>query len=71
MWPHTNPTVLKRYGLQYKATYIGNWDQWNASPPWQSWTDFEASKEEIHQFHRGHPRKPHPHHHLTLFIPFI
>lgn len=22
----------KSYGIQYKATYIGNWDQWYASP---------------------------------------
>lgn len=25
----------KRFGLQYKATFMGNWDEWKANPPWQ------------------------------------
>jgi hypothetical protein len=25
-----------RNGLQYKVTYVENWDQWNADSPWQS-----------------------------------
>jgi hypothetical protein len=30
----------KRYGVQYKARFMGNWDDWNANPSWQPWTDF-------------------------------
>ena len=48
----------KWYGIQYKAMYVGNWDKWNASPPWQPWTDFERSREKIHKFHCTHPQKP-------------
>ena len=50
----------KKYGIQYKATYIGNWDEWNLNPAWQSYTDFENSREKIREFHRTHPKKPGP-----------
>ena len=27
---------------QYKvARFEGQWDEWNANPPWQPWTDFK------------------------------
>ena len=48
----------KKYGIQYKATYIGSWDDWNANPPWQPWTDFVNSKEEITKFHADNREKP-------------
>ena len=48
----------KRYGIQYKATYMGNWDEWNSSPMWQPYSNFENSKEKIREFHRAHPQKP-------------
>ena len=50
----------KRYGIQYKATYMGNWDEWNSNPPWQPYSDFENSKEKIREFHRTHSQKPGP-----------
>ena len=50
----------KQYRVQYKATYIGNWDEWNAAPLWQSWTDFEESRDKIHKFHCTHPQKLQP-----------
>jgi hypothetical protein len=25
----------KTYGVQYKARFMGNWDDWNANPSWQ------------------------------------
>ena len=28
-----NCRQTKQYSIQYKVTYIGNWDKWNASPP--------------------------------------
>ena len=37
----------KRYGLQYKATYMGNWDEWNANPPWQPCGNFENAAEKV------------------------
>ena len=65
---HTEWTVLeivdcrktKRFGLQYKATFSGNYDEWNTNPPWQPWTDFERSIEKVLEFHRQNPRKPQP-----------
>ena len=51
---------IKRYGIQYKATYVGNWNAWNGSPPWQLWIDFERSMDKVHKFHHTHPRKPQP-----------
>jgi hypothetical protein len=48
----------RKYGTQYKARFIGNWDEWNANPPWQPWTDFKHSREKILQYHRDHPNKP-------------
>ena len=47
----------KKYGLQYKATYIGNWDEWNVNPPWQPCGDFENATEKVCQFHRAHLQK--------------
>lgn len=51
---------LFRGNVQYKATYEGNWDEWNSNPPWQDWTDFEHSADKILAFHSRHPRKPSP-----------
>jgi hypothetical protein len=48
----------KCFGVQYKATYRGHWDQWNAAPPWQPWTDFKLAAERIREFHAAHPDKP-------------
>ena len=64
--PHEEYEVLeivdcretKKYGTQYKATYIGSWDVWNANPPWQPWTDFIRAKEEIRKFHTDNKGKP-------------
>ena len=50
----------KRYGVQYKATYMGNWDKWNSNPAWQPYSNFKNSKEKIREFHRTHPKKPGP-----------
>ena len=50
----------KKYGIQYKATYMGNWDEWNSNPPWQPYSDFENSKNKIRVFHKTHPQKPGP-----------
>ena len=47
----------KRYGVQYKATYMGSWDNWNSDPPWQSYSNFENSKDKIRVFHKAHPQK--------------
>lgn len=27
----------RRYGVRYKATDAGDWEEWNAKPPWQPW----------------------------------
>src|SRR5712664_47613 len=35
----------KRFGIQYKATFVGNWDEWNSNPPWQLWTDFNHAED--------------------------
>ena len=51
---------IKQYKVQYKATYVGNWDEWNATTLWQPWTDFEESRDKIHEFHHTHPQKPKP-----------
>ena len=48
----------RKFGVQYKAIYIGNWDEWNANPPWQPWTDFRKSIEKFLQYHKEPPRKP-------------
>ena len=64
--PHEEYEVLeivecretKKYGTQYKATSIGSWDDWNANPPWQPWTDFIRAKEEIRKFHTDNKGKP-------------
>ena len=50
----------KKYRIQYKATYMGNWDEWNSNPPWQPYSDFENSKDKIRGFHKAHPQKPRP-----------
>ena len=47
----------KRYGIQYKATYMGNWDEGNSNLLWQSYSNFENSKKKIREFHRTHPQK--------------
>lgn len=66
--PHEEYEVLevvdcretRRYGLQYKATFIGNFDEWNSGPPWQKWTDFENAAEKVLEFHRKNPKRPRP-----------
>ena len=50
----------KRYGVQCKATYMGNWDEWNSNPTWQPYSNFKNSKEKIREFHRAHSQKPGP-----------
>ena len=50
----------RRFGLQYKATFRGNWDEWNSNPPWQPWTDFERSIDKVLKFHDKNPGKPRP-----------
>lgn len=50
----------RKFGTQYKATYVGSWDEWNTDPPWQPWTDFVNSKDEVLKFHRDNPSKPKP-----------
>ena len=51
---------IKWYGVQYKATYVGNWNKWNAASLWQLWTDFKRSRDKVHKFHCTHPQKPRP-----------
>ena len=48
----------KKYRVQYKATYMGNWDEWSLNPAWQPYSNFENAKEKIREFHRTHPQKP-------------
>jgi len=50
----------KRFGIQYKATFVGNWDEWNSNPPWQPWSDFKHAEDKILEFHRLYPDKPAP-----------
>lgn len=45
---------------EYKATYVGPYEEWNANPPWQPASDFENSKDAILKFHRENPAKPKP-----------
>jgi transposase InsO family protein len=44
----------KRFGTQYKATFMGDWDDWNSKPPWQPWTDFKRAEDKILEFHQLH-----------------
>ena len=55
-----NSRQTRRYGVQYKAIYIGNWDEWNSNPPWQPYSDFENAVEKVREFHKAHPEKPGP-----------
>ena len=48
----------KKYGVQYKATCMGNWEEWNLNPAWQPYSDFENAREKIREFHKTHPQKP-------------
>lgn len=57
--------VTPRLGTQYKATFKGNWPDWNSQPPWQPWTDFVNCPDKIIQYHREHPNKPPPPSHFT------
>lgn len=50
----------RQYGLEYKATFKGNWDEWNSNPLWQPWTDFENASKKVLKFHGMHPGKPKP-----------
>lgn len=49
-----------RKGVEYKATYVGPYEEWNTNPPWQIWTDFMNSKDSVLRFHRENPDKPKP-----------
>ena len=55
-----NSQKTKKYGVQYKATYANNWDNWNSNPPWQPYSNFENSKHKIRVFHKAYPQKPGP-----------
>lgn len=44
---------------EYKATFVG-WPSWNASPPWQHWSNFQHWPDKILAFHARHPHKPNP-----------
>ena len=48
----------RKYGIQYKAQFEGNWDEWNANPPWQPWSDFKSAADKVIQYHLNHPEKP-------------
>ena len=50
----------KKYRIQYKAMYMGNWDKWNLNSAWQPYSDFENAKKKIRDFHKTHPQKPGP-----------
>ena len=50
----------KKYGVQYKATSMGSWDNWNSNPAWQPYSNFENFKEKIREFHKTHTQKPGP-----------
>ena len=39
-----------RKDVEYKATYVGPYDEWNTNPPWQTWMDFMNSKHSIMEF---------------------
>ncbi|MCJ1470464.1 hypothetical protein MMC07_009109 [Pseudocyphellaria aurata] len=41
----------RKLGLQYKATYVGNWDDWNSNPPWQPSTDFNNAEARIRDYY--------------------
>lgn len=66
--PHTEYEVAeivdrretKRYGVQYKCTYVNNWDEWNADPQWQPWNDFLRSRKLVREYHLLHPDQPPP-----------
>ncbi|KAL4947038.1 hypothetical protein BDW69DRAFT_199944 [Aspergillus filifer] len=47
-----------RSGIQYKALFNGQWDDWNSNPPWQPWTDFKNAREKVLEYHQRYPRKP-------------
>ena len=56
----------RRYGIQYKATYIGNWDEQNSNPPWQPYSNFKNAAEKVQEFHKAHPKKLEPPHQLAM-----
>ncbi len=41
----------RRFDIQYKATYIESWNEWNTNSSWQSWTDFLNSKDAVLRYH--------------------
>jgi hypothetical protein len=49
-----------RSGVQYKALFNGQWDDWNSNPPWQPWTDFKNARDKVMEYHQRHPEKPLP-----------
>lgn len=50
----------REFGAQYKATYVGNWDEWNSNPPWQASTDFNNAKARILDYHSKRKTKSSP-----------
>ena len=53
-----NYCKTKKNMIQYKATYIDNWKEWNVALAWQPWTEFENAKVKISEFHRQYLKKP-------------
>lgn len=53
------------YGTQYRATFVGDWPEWNARPPWQPWSDFINAPQKVLDFHARHPRAPPPPSHFS------
>jgi hypothetical protein len=51
---------ITKHDLQYKATYIKNWDQWNEDSSWQSVSDSQNVPDQINRFHRRNPLKSKP-----------
>lgn len=47
----------KKYDIQYKTTYIGSWNDWNANSFWQSWSDFMNNRKKIIKFHVKNKKK--------------
>jgi hypothetical protein len=48
---------IRKYGTQYKTTYVDSWDEWNTDSFWQSWTDFSRSEDLILKFHQNNSHK--------------
>lgn len=60
--PHEEWEVLEIVGhggsaknRLYRATYTPGWDDWNAAPPLQPWTDFKNAPDKVREYHAWHP----------------